>query len=256
VLYEKQVTTTTPNLNIFRYLMEIKDGKVTITRDDVRAQYKKKLTRTVSEEELQELEDKISDTDFMDTRQPQAGICREGEDKVQTLTIAYGRDMNSITVRNTAPPLSFVETINALEDFSRDVLNIPPVSLTPEEMKKAGLDAYLKAKQHFDNWQAQDENLNIAIKFFGIAIENLEGFKYLPEYEKAYKYKQEAEILQKEQIDKHFANARRFYRLKDWKGAKEEMLAIMAKTDPGTGNYKKAKQALVQLEREIRKKRK
>jgi len=70
----------------------------------------------------------------------------------------------------------------------------------PEEMKKAGLDAYLKAKQHFDNWQAQDENLNIAIKFFGIAIENLEGFKYLPEYEKAYKYKQEAEILQKEQI--------------------------------------------------------
>ncbi len=256
IRYEKQVTTTSPKHNVFRYLMEIKDGKVSITIDDVRAKYKTpKLTREVSEEQIQELEDKIRETDFMETEQPQIGISSGEEDKVQELTIAYGKEMNSITVKNIPPPSSFLKTTIALEDFSRDVLNIPPVSLTPEERQGAGISAYRKAKQLYDNYHAKEENLYNAIKFFGIATQNLEGFQHLPEYEKAYKYKVEAELILKKELKQHESNYTRYLHLKNYTEAKEECLSVMAKIEPRSKSYKLAKKRLIQVENEIRKKR-
>ena len=255
IRYEKQITTTSPHLNIFRFLMEIKNGKVTITKDDVRAKYKKNFTRKVSAEQLQVLEDKIKDTDFMETGQPGFGIPNGDEDRVYSLTIAYGKNMNSITIKNTPPPLSFIETTKAIDDFSREVLNIPPISMTPEEMKKEGLSSYIKAKMLYNNYQAKPENLNLAIKYFGFALDNLEGFKQLPEYEKAYRYKQEAELMLKKKIDQHFANARRLIRLKSFQEAKDELLTLMDEVDPGSSNYNKAKGALFDIEKKLKRKR-
>ena len=256
IRYEKQITTTKPKLNIFRYLMEIKNGEVTITRDDLLANYKQKLSRKVNNEQLQELEDKIADTDFMDTRQPQSGIPRDGEDKIQSITIAYGKEMNAVTVKNSPPPRSFVQAINALEEFSLDVLNIPPISLTPEEMKKAGISAYRKAKQLFDNYQARNQNLYLSIKYFRLALESLNGFQNIPEYELAYKYKQEAEALLKEEIKKHSFNYERYRQLGDLANAREECKIIMEKKDPTSKAYKKAKAYVIKLDQLIKKQRK
>jgi pSer/pThr/pTyr-binding forkhead associated (FHA) protein len=256
IRYEKQITTKKPTLNIFRYLMEIKNGEVTITRDDLQANYKQKLSRKVEPAQLQDLEDKISETDFMETRQPQAGIPRDGEDKVQSITIAYGKEMNAITVKNSPPPRSFVQAINALEEFSLDVLNIPPISLTPEEMKKSGVSAYRKAKQLFDNYQARNQNLYLSIKYFGLALESLDGFQNIPEYELAYKYKQEAEALLKQEIKKHSFNYERYRQLGDLANAREECKIIMEKKDPTSKAYNKAKAYVIKLDQLIKKQRK
>ena len=236
--------------------MEIRDGKVTITKDDLQAKYKQRLSRTVSEEQIQELEDKLKETDFMTTEKPQKGIAMNGEDKLQSLVIVYGKEMNNITVKNTPPPRSFVEAIATLEDFSRDELHIPPVSLTPEEMQKEGINAYKRAKLLFDNYQAKEENLNLAIKYFGIVLEYLDGFKHLPEYDLAYKYQQEAKHIMKEELQKHTYNLDRYLRLNNLFEAKEECLSVMAKTEPGSAPYKKAKKYLIDIEKNIKKKRK
>ena len=256
IRYEKQVTTKKPNLNIFRYLMEIKNGQVTITRDDLQAHYKKKLSRTVSDDQLQKLEDRIKDSDFMSAKQPQRGIPSEEEDRVQTITIAYGQEMNSISVKNTPPPRSFVQAIHALEEFSLDVLHIPPISLTPEEMKQAGISAYRKGKQLFDNYQAKNSNLFNSIKYFNLALESLSGFQNIPEYTQAYKYKQEAENLLKEAVNKHSFNYQRYKQLGDLQNAREECKIIKEISAPGSKAYEKARDYIIKLDDLIKEKRK
>ncbi|NOY74870.1 MAG: FHA domain-containing protein [Kiritimatiellaeota bacterium] len=257
VRYEKQVTTISPRYNIFRYVLEIKNGKVTITRDDLRAHLKDKLSRSVSEDQLDDLEDALKETDFMITEQPQRGTARATEDRFQKLSIAYGQEMNNITIENTTLPLSFVEASNVLDDFSRNVLDIPPVSLTPEEMKKEGLTAYRKGKQLFDNYQAKPENLNESIKRFQIAIENLKSFSPpLKEYESAITLRDKANQMLKELIRKHSNKARRHYRMKEYRDAKNEFLSIMEATDSNSKQYKSAKKYIIQLEKDIKRQRK
>jgi hypothetical protein len=257
IRYEKQVTTTSPTHNIFRYVMEIKNGKVTITRDDLRANLKDKLSRSVSKDDLDDLEATLRETDFMITEQPQRGTARPTEARDQRLSIAYGKEMNSISIVNTSLPLSFVEAVSALEEFSRDVLNIPPVSLTPEEMKKEGLDAYRKGKQLFDNYQAKSENLNESIKRFKIAIENLKSFSpTLKECENAYDLRNKAQRMLNSLVKKHRANAKRHLRLKEFREAKDNFLSIMEATDQNSKEYKTAKKYIIQLEKNIKRQRK
>ena len=256
VRYEKQVITKKPQLNIFRYLMEIKNGHVTVTKDDLQSHYKKKLSRTVNEEELRKLQERIDNTDFMLAKQPQRGIASDSEDKIQTITVAYGEEMNSISVKNTPPPRSFIQTITALEEFSTDVLHIPPISLTPEEMKQAGISAYIKGKQLFDNYQAKNSNLFNSIKYFNLALESLDGFQSLPEFHDAYKYKQEAEHLLKVAVNKHSFNYERFRQLGDLQSARDECRIIMEMNDPDSKAYNKARDIIIKLDELIKEKRK
>ncbi len=256
VRYEKEIATSGDSENIFRFVLEIKNGNVTIVRDDLRAHLKDKLARKVGKEDIVELENTIRDTDFMSLEQPQKGVPTAEEDRSQRLIVAYGKDMNDIMVDNAPPPMAFQEVVSSLEDFSRDVLNIPPVSLTPEEMRQEGLNAYRKAKELFDNYEAKDENLNEAIRRFKIAVENLKAFSPTPpEYEEAYKLLQQAEKMLKDLVNQHFINMNRYYRLKEYEKAKDEMLAVMGEVGRGTDAYKKAKKTLIKLEQDVRKKR-
>ncbi len=256
VRYEKEIATSGDNENIFRFVLEIKDGNVTIIRDDLMAHLKDKLSRKVGEEDILDLENTIRDTDFMSLEQPQKGVPTAKEDRSQRLIVAYGNNMNDIEVDNAPPPIAFQEVVEALENFSRDVLSIPPVSLTPEEMRQEGIDAYLKAKELFENYEAKDENLNESIKRFKIAVENLKAFSPTPpEYERAYKMLQEAEKMLRDRVKQHIINMKRYCRLKEYEKAKDEMLAVMGEVGRGTDAYKKAKKTLIQLEQELRRKR-
>jgi hypothetical protein len=254
VRYEKEIATNGEKPNIFRYVLEIKDGKVTATRDDLQAHLKNKLPRNVSEDDLDELRQTLQDTDFMSLEQPQRGTPSPEEDRSQRLIIAYGKEMNDILVDNIPPPADFLDAITAIENFSADVLNIPTASLTPEEMRETGLAAFAQAKDLFDNYQAKDENLNEAIKRFSIAKENLQPFSPTPpEYEEACILHQKALKMLNEMVKTHFKNSKTYMRLKEYEKAKEEMLAVMGELDPGKKYYKLAKDKVISLEDAIRK---
>jgi len=253
VRYEKEIASNDKGSNIFRYVLEIKNGKVTVTRDDLRAHLKDQLSRTVAEEDIKELESALRETDFMGLDQPQKGTPPKEGSSSQRLIIAYGKDMNDVLVYNAPPPPAFLEAVSALENFSDDVLNIPTASLTPDEMREEGLAAFAQAKELLENYQARDENLNEAMKRFNIAIEYLRPFSPTPpEYEEAYKLLQKAEKMLQETVNKHFINMKRYYRLKEYEKAKEEMLAVMGELDPDKKAYKQAKDRVIYLENMIK----
>ena len=255
--YEKQITTSKPKHNIFRYLMEIKDGTVTITRDDLQAGLKDQPSRKIGPDKLLELEEQLRETDFMSLSQGQLGLPRDGEDKIHTLTIAYGKEFNTIVIRNSSSPRAFEEVVRILEDdLSGNVLNIPAMSLTPEELLEDGMRAYMRGKQLFENYRSKNGNLFQAKTLLKVAIENLGAFQpQPPEYNEAYKMREEASRILQSQLHSHGRNASKYLRLKQYVQAKEEYQAIMEKTGPGSKPYNTSREKIIQIEEKIRRRK-
>ncbi|MBN1865044.1 MAG: FHA domain-containing protein [Victivallales bacterium] len=257
IKYEKQVTTSSPKQNIFRYVLEIVGDTATITRDDLQAGLKDQPSRKVPEERLNDLEEKLQETDFMSLEQSQSGLPRGGEDRRIKLSIAYGKEFNSILVHNTSPPRAFDEAVRIIEDFCENVLNVRALSLTPEELRADGMNAYRKGKQLFENHLAQHDNLYRAEKLLNVAVENLGSFQpEPPEYAEAYRMRTEALRILEEQIRAHDRNANNYRRLKQYSDAIEEYKLIMQKTEPGSKNHAYARERVIQLEAVIRATRK
>jgi pSer/pThr/pTyr-binding forkhead associated (FHA) protein len=253
LMYEKQISSTENKPNIFRFVMEIKDGKVTITRDDLRAGLRDQPSRKITDEQIKSLERKIKETGFMNLDKPQKGNAPENQDVRQTLTVAFGNEFNSISIFNISPPRAFDDAVTVLEDFSATELNVPAISLTPEERMEEGIQAFRRAKMLFDNYQAENSNLYKALNLFTIAVENLGAFSpEPPEYKEAYEMKMQAGRILREELAKHQRNANSFMRLKQYDDAVQQWRSILEKTQPGTKNHKIARKKIIQLEERIR----
>ena len=251
--YEKQISSTEDTPNIFRFVMEIKDGKVTITRDDLRAGLRDKPSRKITDEQIKSLERKIKETGFMHLAQPQKGNPPENKDVRQSLIIAFGKEFNSISIVNTSPPSAFDDAVTVLEDFSATELNVPAISLTPGERMEEGLQAFRRGKMLFDNYQAENANLYKSLNLFTIAVENLGAFSpEPPEFKAAYEMKMQASRILREELAEHQRNANSFMRLKQYDEAVQEWHSILEKTQPGTKNHKIARKKIIQLEERIR----
>ena len=253
LLYEKETSTNEGKPNIFRFVMEIKDNKVTITRDDLQAGLRDSPSREISDEQIKRLKEEIKESGFMNLKQGQLGSASESGNSKQTLTVAFGREFNSITVRNMSPPRSFDDAVQVLEDFSATELNVPAISLTPEERRKEGIDAFRRGKMLYDNYKAERSNLYKSINLFKIAIENLGAFSpEPPEYRAACELKDTASRILREQLGAHQRNANSFMRLKQYDSAVQEWREILDKTEPGSKNHKIARKKIIQLEELIR----
>ena len=251
--YEKQISSTEGTPNIFRFVMGIKDGKVTITRDDLRAGLRDKPTRKITDEQIKLLKRKIRETGFMHLAQPQKGNAPENRDVRQSLIVAFGKEFNSISIVNISAPSAFDDAVSVLEDFSATELNVPAISLTPEERMEEGLQAFRRAKMLFDNYKAENANLYKSLNLFTIAVENLGAFSpEPPEFQAAYEMKMQASRILREELAEHQRNANSFMRLKQYDEAVHEWRSILEKTPPGTKNHKIARKKIIQLEELIR----
>lgn len=254
VVYEKQVAG--PD-NIFRYALEIRDETISVTRDDLKYNLRQSKHKKIPAELLQDLEDQFKQTDFMNLSQQQSGGAGSDEtDKRLSLTVAYGTELNSIEIRNDFPPKSFKEVVSILENFSDNTLNLKSISYTPEEMKEEGVKAFDKANQLFLNYKAKDENLKEAIKRFQLAIDMLGPFEPKPkEYDQAYQKIQEAREIWEKEIAEHRLNFEQYKQLNKLEAAREELLKIMAKTDPDENIHQNARKYVIKIDGLLRKRK-
>jgi pSer/pThr/pTyr-binding forkhead associated (FHA) protein/tetratricopeptide (TPR) repeat protein len=254
VSYEKQIST--PD-NIFRYELKIRDNTIAVTRDDLKHQIRFTREKTVDRDSLQKLEQELKETDFMNLAGQQSGVASDGTDELKLLTIAFGNNLNSIRIKNTFEPTSFKEAVNILEDFSKNILSIPTVSLTADEMKnKAGAE-FRNAEMLFKNYQSKDENLRICIRKYGLVIDYLQCFEPKPDmYDKAYQRSQEAKKILDDEIKSLMSDAERNVRLAKYEDAKENYLKIKSKIDPENSQYEFARKMMIKTEELSRQKKK
>ena len=253
VIYEKQEASAD---NIFRFRLEIRDNVIRIEKDDLKNRIRATKQKEIGETQLENLEHFLRQTDFMSLKQPQPGVSSDGRDRRRTLIVAYGRELNRIDIRNTFAPTSFEETVALVEGFSRDVLNTPTEYLTPEEMLQEGSNAFAKGEELFRNFEAQPRNLRDAITRFAYAIDLLESFEPKPrEYELAFQYRREAEVLIKTRIQEATRDATRAYQLKDFAASRDAYRAIMDMTEPGEKAHEQARSNILIIEDLLRKKK-
>lgn len=247
VSYVKQISS--PD-NIFRYEMEISGDKIRVTRDDLKCHIRFTKSKQITKEQLNDLEDGIKQSDFMNMQPVQSGVSEDGIDEEKKLTVAFGKNLNVIRIKNTLEPQPFRDVVRLLEDFSETVLNIPAISLTADEMMNEAQIAFDKAEQLFNNYQAQDENLSEAIKRYQLTVEYLEYFEPKPAmFDKAFSKLQEAKRILLEEIKAHNANAITYQKRNDWLKAKEEYKKIMAKLEPDDKRYQQAREKVLMIEK-------
>ncbi|MFA6293104.1 MAG: FHA domain-containing protein [Victivallales bacterium] len=254
VSYEKQIST--PD-NIFRYELRIRDNTITVTRDDLKHQIRFTREKKVDRESLQKLEHELKDTDFMNLVELQSGIASDGTDESKTLTIAFGNNLNSIRIKNTFEPTSFKEAVNILEDFSRNTLSIPTVSLTADEMKNRAAEEFRNAEMLFKNFQSKDENLRLSIQKYGLVVDYLECFEPKPDmYDKAYQRSQEAKKILDDEIKSLMSDAERNLRLSKYEDAKENYQKVKSKIDPENPKYEFSRKMIIRIEELLRQRKK
>lgn len=247
VIYEKQISETD---NIFRYSLEIKNNKIAVTRDDIKHQIRFSREKELAQENIQELEDAIKQTDFMSLPEQQAGVSSEGIDELKTLIVAFGKNLNSIRIKNAFEPTSFKQVTTILEDFSNTILNIPTISLTAEEMKDLAEKSFYKAEQLFANYQANDENLKESIKRYQLVIDLLDCFEPKPEmYDKAYQQAQEAKKILDEEIASLNKDAIQHFQLQQYEKAREDFRRIKDKTNPDDKKHQKARDYILKIDK-------
>jgi tetratricopeptide (TPR) repeat protein len=250
VMYEKQIST--PD-NIFRYELKIKTRIITIERDDLKHQIKFRRQQEVAPELLENLMNEIKETDFVNLPQQQPGISHDNSDETKTLTVAYGKSLNTVRIKNTFEPAVFREAVNVIEDFSNNTLNISTMSRTPEEMKKEAEKAFSKAELLFANRRASSENLKEAIKRYSYVIELLSFFEPKPEmHDKAYQQSQEAKKLLDEEVKAHLLNAQQASKLQRYNEAIEEYRKITEMLEPDDKRYQNAKNKIIAIEKHLR----
>ncbi len=254
VSYEKQIST--PD-NIFRYELRIRDNTIAVTRDDLKHQIRFTREKKVDRESLQKIEQELKETDFMNLVELQSGIASDGTDESKTLTIAFGNNLNSIRIKNTFEPTSFKEAVNILEDFSKNILSIPTVSLTADEMKNRAAEEFRNAEMLFKNFQSKDENLRLSIQKYGLVVDYLECFEPKPDmYDKAYQHSQEAKKILDDEIKSLMSDAERNLRLSKYEDAKENYQKVKAKIDPENPKYEFARKMIIRIEELLRQRKK
>jgi pSer/pThr/pTyr-binding forkhead associated (FHA) protein len=250
VIYEKQICT--PD-NIFRYELTIKNNTITVTRDDIKYNLRFKRQQTVDEKLIEDLIQEIKDTEFMTLAEQQTGISPDNTDECKILTVLYGRTLNSVRIKNTFEPPQFKDAVNVIENLSNEILNIPTISRTPDEMKKEAEKAFEKAEMLFANRQANAENIREAARRYGYVIELLECFEPKPEmYDKAYSQGQEAKKIIEDEVKRHEVNAQQFSRLNKIEDTIEEYKEIIELLEPNDKRAQKAKERIIQMEKFLR----
>ncbi len=254
VSYEKQISTSD---NIFRYELKIRDNVITVVRDDLKHQIRFTREKKVDRDSLQKLEQELKETDFMNLAEQQAGITADGTDELKILTIAFGNNLNSIRIKNTFEPTSFKEAVGILEDYSKNTLSIPTVSLTADEMKNKAAEEFRNAEMLFKNYQSKDENLRMSIQKYGLVIDYLECFEPKPDmYDTAYQHSQEAKKILDDEIKSLMSDAERNLRLSKYADARENYQKIKSKINPEDSKYEFSRKKIIAIEDLLRQRKK
>ncbi len=238
--------------NIFRFSLDIDGEKATFCIDDLKSKrhYEKKID--VQSAYLTTLQKDIQATDFFSLEPEHAGTVAVGQSNMRRLLIAANYKFNDVTVRDTYAPNSF-ETIAQSIDIFASHYNLFTIAMTVNEILKLAQDDFNVGEDLFRNREANPGNLLKAKLRYQMVVENLEPFQPKPEiWDRARKREQEVDtILSKMEGDLNFEYSRR-YRMKDWEGAREIVIAMMQILPEDSKGYERCSESRLELDRKIR----
>ncbi len=250
--YEKNIYSK-KNDNIFRFYANIENGMATFVVDDIRSGRHYRLVKKVEKENLQDLESKIKQTDFMKLKSNTNNA--KTNDTIRTLTVSSNLDLNTVKVDDAYASVSFEEVEHAIEDLA-SVYGIRTISLTPEELKREAMKSFDKAESLFANRDGNPANLRNAISRYQLVIDYLKQFTPKPdEWKIAQEHKREAENMLKTRLEELQFDFVRNKKLGNYAEARDACAKIMETASPENPIYEKARNSKIKIERQLSKRK-
>ena len=247
--YEKTIYSKD---NVFRFSVEIENGSAQFKLNDLK--YHRRYSKGIAEVEkelLKSLVSEVKGTDFMKIQSDPPGSPVNGIDEIRTLTVGYGNNLNTVTVRNNYPKSSFETIEYALNRFADDY-GLKAISLSQKEMREEAIRSFRKAEELLANYQARPENLRDAILRYKIAIDFLDQFDPKPEEWTVSKRKlAEAEKLMKNAIKEAEFNINVLYKKREYAAAAAECGKLLRIIDSEHKAYQKIRDLKIILEKRL-----
>ena len=203
-----------------------------------------KLRKAVQDTEFMKLKEEDSDTE----------AARNEKNRTVRIIVGYNGNLNSVTVKNTVPKISFSTVQELIENFTGEVLEVRTVSMSVAEIRTQAEKYYHRAKEYYENYEAKPENLRLAIRHYKLAVELLSRFRPRPKMcIEAQKDLERAEKIFNQKKKETLDDLKIKLKLNELPEALEKAKILLEYAEPNTDGYEKIREVKMSIERQMQK---
>lgn len=249
LFYEKEISS--PD-NVFRFVLEIENGKALFTIDDLKSARRFQRTlENLNAISLEPLRSRVARSGILAATSPQQGSAEFDTRERRRMVVGTGRALNDVSVVNNNAPRAFEEMESAIALFA-DHYGLQTISMTPQELKDQAESNFVKAEELFGNRAAGLKNLRDAILRYKIAVDYLEQFSPKPAlWDKARKQLELAERLRAQKYKELDFEQARLIKFREFDALRFIYAQQMELCDPDSREYNLARERLFILDRHL-----
>ncbi len=245
LIYEKQEISDD---NIFRFLLELENGMVRFTVDDLKSQRKVcREFKDVDPVRLKDLKVALENAGIMQSESPQVGSRVNNQMKTAKIMLIMDGKNNEVCVQNNTTS-RFDDAQAALESFAGE-FGMQTRSMSRAELEEAAQEYYDNAVDRLENRDANDANLREAISYFKKVLDYLGEFSPKPElWKKAGVKLAEAERYRMQKLYVWNTEYSSAFNQRDWGRLKQLLQRKMEMFEIDSREYRDARYKLSRLQ--------
>ena len=206
--------------------------------------------------DVEKLRKAIQDTEFMKLKEEDADTeaGRNEKNRTTRIIVGYNGNLNSVTVKNTVPKISFTTVQELIENFTDEVLEVRTVSMSVAEIWSQAEKYYLRAKEYYENYEAKPQNLRLAIRHYKLAVQLLSRFRPRPKMcIDAQRELERAEKIFNQKKKETLDDLKIKLKLNELPEALEKAKLLLEYAEPNTDGYEKIREAKMKIELQMQK---
>ena len=244
LFFEKEIKA--PD-NVFRFAMQLENGRVTFTLDDLKSQrHYQRTFEKLNSGAVSILRSRIRSSGIRAMVPPTAPRTKELISR--RLVIAEKQELLEFRIAGRFVPAEFEAVEKAIDDFAESY-GLQTISLTPEELRNQAAASFAKAEDLYANREARPTNLRDAIDRYRQVVNYLEQFSpHPPLWDRAKRRLTEAEELRKRKLDNLEYERVRLGGIRDFQRMRQVFLQVMELADQESPEFDIARQRLFKLD--------
>lgn len=248
-LYLNYIKENISSDNVFRFNLTIENKKASFSVDDLKSRlHYGPVVKAISDNEIAKIKQVIKDSNFLTSPKVQPGLSDNQNVEFKELEIYYGKQSNTITLKNRPAPRDFMDIEDALTLFTESC-NLATISLPPEVLKEQAESHFKLASDKLANYETNLAFLKDAIDGFRITIEYLAGVTPEPEVRKHASAKlKRAVSLREHWIKQYRSQYTTMINKRDFDGAKNALETLISLYDEDSQEYQVSKQRLIKID--------
>jgi FHA domain len=238
--------------NIFRYLLDVRDGSLVVQVDDLQGNRHVRREKKVQPDLIRDLARSLQSSGVLELREDYSGLA-PGIYESSDLSITMGLNTRRVKVVNHTEPEEFAAARAMIEEFGKNELGLAALAIDPATLAEKAKASLLQAKKMWDEREVRDENLFNAIRAYKECEWYLETLEPKPDfYGEAVSSRADCERELQRRYDDLWFVAERAVKLRDWKEA-DRQLKVICEMIPDRSDKRnvEASKKLVDVERHL-----